>query len=125
MTALNATCDDTVYRIGRLFAVLEKIQEEAVNPSATIRDRFYGAASSTPVTVFPNLMKLKNHHLAKLEEGRKRYFEKMIGQIVSDVYDFPAHLNLADQGRFAIGYYHQRQVFFTKSDKSESTTQGA
>lgn len=109
------------YRIGRLFAALEKVQEEAVNPSATIRDRFYGAASSTPVTVFANLMKLKNHHLAKLEEGRKRYFEKLIGQIMSDINDFPAHLSLADQGRFAIGYYHQRQAFFTKS---ESTTKG-
>lgn len=112
------------YRIGRLFAVLEKAQEEAVNPSATIRDRFYGAASSTPVTVFANLMKLKNHHLAKLEEGRKRYFEKLIGQIMSDINDFPAHLSLADQGRFAIGYYHQRQAFFTKSE-STSTTKGA
>lgn len=109
------------YRIGRLFAALEEIQEEAVNPSATIRDRFYGAASSTPVTVFANLMKLKNHHLAKMEEGRKRYFEKLIGQIMSDINDFPAHLSLADQGRFAIGYYHQRQAFFTKS---ESTTKG-
>lgn len=109
------------YRIGRLFAALEKIQEEAVNPSATIRDRFYGAASSSPVTVFANLMKLKNHHLAKMEEGRKRYFEKLIGQIMSDINDFPAHLSLADQGRFAIGYYHQRQAFFTKS---ESTTKG-
>jgi CRISPR-associated protein Csd1 len=109
------------YRIGRLFAVLEKAQEEAVNPSATIRDRFYGAASSSPVTVFANLMKLKNHHLAKLEEGRKRYFEKLIGQIMSDINDFPAHLSLADQGRFAIGYYHQRQAFYTKS---ETTTKG-
>ncbi len=112
------------YRIGRLFATLEKIQEEAVNPSATIRDRFYGAASSTPVTVFANLMKLKNHHLSKMEEGRKRYFEKIIGQIMADINDFPAHLCLADQGRFAIGYYHQRQFFFTKSE-STSTTQGA
>jgi len=108
------------YRIGRLFAALEKIQEEAVNPSATIRDRFYGAASSTPVTVFSNLMKLKNHHLAKLEEGRKRHFEKLIGQIMSDINDFPTHLSLADQGRFAIGYYHQRQAFFTKSEPTST-----
>ena len=110
------------YRIGRLFATLEKIQEES-SPAlnATIRDRFYGAASSSPVTVFANLMKLKNHHLAKLDEGRKRYFEKLIGQIMSDINDFPSHLSLADQGRFAIGYYHQRQIFFTKS---ESTTKG-
>ena len=90
------------YRIGRLFAVLEKAQEEAVNPSATIRDRFYGAASSTPVTVFANLMKLKNHHLAKLEEGRKRFFEKLIGQIMSGVTDFPSHLSMADQGHFTM-----------------------
>lgn len=110
------------YRIGRLFSALEKIQEEA-SPglNATIRDRFYGAASSTPVTVFANLMKLKNHHLSKMEEGRKRYFEKLIGQIMADINDFPAHLNLADQGRFAIGYYHQRQAFFTKF---ETTTKG-
>jgi CRISPR-associated protein Csd1 len=112
------------YRIGRLFAVLEKAQEEAVNPSATIRDRFYGAASSTPVTVFGNLMKLKNHHLAKLEEGRKRFFEKLIGQIMSGITDFPSHLNMADQGRFAIGYYHQRQAFFTKSGSNLSNNKG-
>ena len=98
------------YRIGRLFATLEKVQEEASpNLNATIRDRFYGAASSTPVTVFANLMKLKNHHLAKLDAGRKRHFEKLIGQIMSDINDFPPHLSLADQGRFTIGYYHQRK----------------
>lgn len=118
---LNVSLDETNlnpgYRTGRLFAVLEKIQEES-SPglNATIRDRFYGAAASTPVTVFANLMKLKNHHLAKLEEGRKRYFEKLIGDILSSVSDFPAHLNLADQGRFAIGYYHQRQAFFIRSE---------
>jgi CRISPR-associated protein Csd1 len=116
--ALDESNTNPGYRIGRLFAVLEKVQEEAVNPSATIRDRFYGAASSTPVTVFSNLMKLKNHHLAKLEEGRKHYFEKLIGQIMSDINDFPPHLSLADQGRFAIGYYHQRQAFFTKSESA-------
>lgn len=119
--SLNESNVNPGYRIGRLFAVLERVQEEAVNPTATIRDRFYGAASSTPVTVFANLMKLKNHHLAKLEEGRKRYFEKLIGQIMADINDFPPHLCLADQGRFAIGYYHQRQAFFTKP---ESTPKG-
>ncbi len=102
------------YRLGRLFAVLEKIQEEA-SPglNATIRDRFYGSASSTPVTVFSNLMKLKNHHLSKMENrGRVVNLEKLMGDIMSGVSDFPAHLSLQDQGRFAIGYYHQRQAFF-------------
>lgn len=109
------------YRLGRLFATLEKIQEEA-NPgiNATIRDRFYAAASSSPQTVFGNLMRLKNHHLAKLENaGRRVNFERLIGEIVSGFQEFPAHLSLDDQGRFAIGYYHQRQEFFTK--KPETT----
>jgi CRISPR-associated protein Csd1 len=110
------------YRLGCLFATLEKIQQEA-NPgiNATIRDRFYGAASATPSTVFGNLMRLKNHHLSKLENvGRRVNLERQIGQIMDGIVDFPPHLALEDQGRFAIGYYHQMQDFFTKkSDKSE------
>lgn len=109
------------YRLGRLFAVLEKIQEEA-NPgiNATIRDRFYGAASSTPVTVFSTLLKLKNHHLSKLENrGRAVNFEKRVGEIMEGLSDFPAQLPIADQGRFAIGYYHQRQDFFKPTDAKE------
>lgn len=109
------------YRLGRLFAVLEKIQEEA-NPgiNATIRDRFYGAASSTPVTVFSTLLKLKNHHLSKLENrGRAVNLEKRVGEIMEGLSDFPAQLPIADQGRFAIGYYHQRQDFFKPTDSKE------
>lgn len=110
------------YRLGRLFAVLEKIQEEA-SPglNATIRDRYYGAASSTPVVVFTTLLRLKNAHLKKLSQGRAVSFEKLLGDVLSAITDFPAHLTLADQGRFALGYYHQRQAFFTKSDKTPST----
>lgn len=107
------------YLLGRLFAVLEKAQERA-NPGidATIKDRFYGAASSTPVTVFPRLLKLKNHHIAKLEnKGEAVNLEKLIGEIVDAVRDFPALLSLPDQGRFAIGYYHQRQDFFKKKEQ--------
>lgn len=109
------------YQLGRLFATLEKIQEEA-NPgiNATIRERFYGAACATPVTAFTNLLRLKNHHLAKLEnKGRVVNFERLLGEIMSHLTDFPAHLDLHEQGRFAIGYYHQRQSFFT-SQKTES-----
>ena len=103
------------YRLGRLFAVLEKIQEEA-NPglNATIRDRYYGSASSSPVTVFSTLLKLSKHHLAKLNKGRTVNIERLIGEIISEIQDFPANLSIADQGRFAIGYYHQRQNFYTK-----------
>ena len=64
--ALDPDNTHTGYRLGRLFAVLEKIQQEAQGDiNATIRDKFYGAASSSPLSVFSNLMKLKNHHLAK------------------------------------------------------------
>lgn len=116
--ALDTGNTNIGYRLGRLFATLEKIQEEA-SPgiNATIRDRFYGAASGTPVTAFPHLMKLKNHHLAKLENrGRAVNLEKIIGEIMDGIVDFPTHLNLQDQGRFAVGYYHQRQAFFTKHE---------
>jgi CRISPR-associated protein Csd1 len=110
------------YRLGRLFAVLERVQEEA-SPgiNATIRDRFYGAASTTPVAVFSSLMKLKNHHLGKIESrGRVVYFEKLIGEIMSGINDFPSQLSLSDQGKFAVGYYQQRQAFFTKSQAAAS-----
>ena len=114
--SLDTSNTNAGYRIGRLFAVLEKIHEEA-KINAAIRDRFYGSASSRPATVFPHLMKLKNHHIAKLENrGRAVNLEKIIGEIVDDIQDFPTHLTLDDQGRFAVGYYHQRQDFFKKKD---------
>ena len=124
---LDIESPSKAYRLGRLFATLEKIQEEA-SPglNATIRERYYGAASSTPVAVFTTLMRLKNHHLAKIQsKGRAVNFEKLLAEIMSGISDFPVHMNLPDQGRFAIGYYHQRQDFFTKreSAEAESTAQ--
>jgi len=119
------TCNNNPgYRLGRLFAVLEKIQEDAQpGINATIRDRFYGAASSSPVSVFPQLLKLKNHHLAKLENPAFRVaHEKRLTEIFSGLSaDMPAHLSMEDQARFAIGYYHQRQALFTKSPPTDST----
>jgi CRISPR-associated protein Csd1 len=107
------------YLLGRLFAVLERIQEIA-NPgiNATIRDRFYGSASSRPATAFPNLLTLKNHHISKMENrGMAINLEKLMGDIVDGVQNFPNILNLQGQGRFAIGYYHQRQDFFKKKEQ--------
>lgn len=110
------------YQLGRLFATLEKIQE-AANPeiNATIRERFYGSACATPVTVFAILLRLKNHHLAKVKnKGRVVNFERLLGEIMGHLRDFPAHLDLHEQGLFAIGYYHQRQAFFTSKNTAES-----
>jgi len=108
------------YRLGRLFAALEKIQEDA-NPglNATIRDRYYGAASSTPSAVFSTLIRLSKHHLSKLSSGLAVSRERLIGDIMNgfDADSFPPRvLPLPDQARFALGYYHQRQAFFTKSE---------
>jgi CRISPR-associated protein Csd1 len=120
---LDLSNTNPAYRLGRLFAALEKIQEEA-SPglNATIRDRYYGAASSTPVAVFTTLLRLKNSHLKKLAVGRAMWFEKLVGEILSAVVDFPKHMPLPDQGRFALGYYHQRQAFFTKNPDASSST---
>ena len=115
------------YRLGRLFAVLERAQELA-SPglNATIRDKFYGSASATPITAFAYLLKLKNHHLNKLAAGQVIWLENLIGQILEAITQFPASLSLDDQGRFAIGYYHQRQDFFTKKiSDNASTDQGS
>ena len=121
--SLDETNDDVGYRLGRLFAVLEKIQEEAQpGINATIRDRFYGAASSTPVIVFSNLLRLKNHHISRLDNrGRAVNMEKCIGEIMDGIGDFPAQLRVEEQGRFAIGYYHQRQDFFKATPSGAET----
>jgi CRISPR-associated protein Csd1 len=110
------------YRLGCLFSVLEKLQADA-NPglNATIRDRYYSSASCTPKAVFGTLMRLHAHHLKKLQhQGQRVNAEKRIAEIMSDINDFPAHLNLEEQGLFAIGYYHQRQALFTKKETASS-----
>lgn len=121
---LDPSNPNPAYRLGRLFATLEKIQEEASpNLNATIRDRYYGAASSTPVAVFTTLLRLHNHHLGKLSKGRAVQMERLVGEIMGGLEDFPRILALPDQGRFALGYYHQRQAFFTKSDMPTTDNQ--
>ncbi|PIE62863.1 MAG: type I-C CRISPR-associated protein Cas8c/Csd1 [Desulfobacter postgatei] len=117
--ALDKTNRNSAYLLGRLFAVLEKVQYRAL-AIETIRERYYGAFSSTPVTVFPQLMKLKNHHLDKLTSG-KHFFENLIGEIVDGLDGsgtVPRQLSLEEQGRFAIGYYHQRQDLKFKEGKN-------
>lgn len=106
------------YLCGRLFAVLDKIQEDA-NGISSIRERYMNAASATPASVFATILNLSSHHMEKLSnEGKKVFYEKLKQEIIDKIpaTGFPSHLDLQDQGRFFIGYYHQRQDFFTKKD---------
>lgn len=117
--ALNEQNHDTGYQLGRLFALLEKAQEDA-SPgiNSTIRNRYFGAASASPGSVFPILLRLAQHHISKAEYGR--YTDKRIEDVISGIDRFPAHLNLEEQGQFVLGYYQQRQMLFKKSEKKES-----
>lgn len=113
------------YQLGRLFAALEKTQSDALGDvNASIRDRYFGTASATPAAVFPRLIRLTQHHLGKLSDGQRIHREKLIQEVCSHMQGFPRHLNIEEQGFFQIGYYHQRQALFTKSDKNkEESTQ--
>lgn len=117
--ALDTTRSDVGYRLGRLFAVLEKLQNEAQGDiNRTISESYFGAASSTPRSVFQTLMRLHQHHLRKLEAerpGRDIYFRRLLGEVVSSLDDFPSQLDLEAQGLFSIGYYHQQQAFYVRS----------
>ncbi len=115
---LNPENKNEGYVLGRLFALLEKAQQDA-NPgiNATIKDRYYASASATPVAVFPVLLRLAQHHIAKSEYGG--YVDKQIEGVMSDINSFPTHLNLDQQGLFALGYYQQRSALYKKAGQKE------
>ncbi len=114
------------YWMGQLFAVLERLQQYAIDPNSSIRDRYFGAAMSSPAMVFNTLMRLHHHHLSKLgksaaNKGTAVFLDKRIGEIMQKIDGFPNQLTPQQQGLFAIGYYHQRHEFFTKKTAAEST----
>lgn len=119
--SLETNNTDPGYLLGRLFATLENIQQQALgrDVNATIRDRYYGAASATPASIFPVLIRNAQHHLGKLRKdktGAAINLEKLLGEIVDLLgSSFPRSLRIEAQGRFAIGYYHQSQARFNKS----------
>lgn len=122
--SLNKENKEVPYLLGRLFAVLERAQEDASGGglNSTIKDKYFGSASATPRAVFPLLLSLSSHHTKKGEHGG--YYEKMTAEIMEDLPDdrFSASMPLEDQGLFFIGYYHQRNDFFKKkSDKTQTT----
>lgn len=113
--SLNEESSNVPYRLGRLFAVLEKAQNDTNKEmKSTINNKYFSSASSTPAVVFPVLLKLAQHHIAKSDWGFRS--SQLIEQILADVEEFPAYMNLEDQGMFMLGYYHQRKAFFTKKE---------
>ena len=120
---LDKNNDDAAYCCGRAFAVLEMIQKDSVEGelSRTIKDSYFTAASTTPSLVFPRLCRLSQHHLAKLDTGLRIHRERQFGEVINKLRNtFPRLLSLDDQGKFVIGYFHQRQDLYTsKKDKEE------
>ena len=121
--SLDPARTDRPYLLGRLFAVLEKAQEEAVpGAGATIKDRYLASASANPGQVFHMLLKNAANHTAKLrkdpeKKGMAFHYEAMMQDIISAFSDFPTTMSSEEQGLFMIGYYHQRKDFFTKKNK--------
>lgn len=107
------------YLCGRLFAVLEAVQYEAVKGNETIASRFYAAASSTPRTIFGLLMRNSKWHLSKISKENKGYevrYQQRIQLITGQLKEFPAVLDLQGQAEFALGYYHERQDIYKKKE---------
>jgi CRISPR-associated protein Csd1 len=114
--SLNTEEINVGYRLGRLFAMLEKAQTDA-SPgiNTTIKDRYFGTASASPKAIFPILMRLSQHHIAGAKYGK--FTDKQIEEIVGELNTFPAHLNLDEQGMFMLGYYHQRNSLYKKKEE--------
>ena len=125
MTTLNPDIQSVGYRLGRLFAVLEKAQKDALgNVNASLRERYIGSASATPRLVFPMLLRLCQHHVTKVSRDFSGYevvFNKRVNDIIGDMVDFPAVLPMDEQGRFILGYYHQTKALYEKKSKESST----
>ena len=121
--SLNEQSKNGAYVLGRLFAVLEKAQQDANRGiKSTIKDRYFTSACATPASVFPILLRLSHHHTSKSDYGY--ISERRIGELMEklDVENnpFPTHLSLDDQGIFILGYYHQQKANYAKKEKEEN-----
>ena len=116
--SLNKENANLAYLCGRLFAVLEKVQQDASNKelNKTIRDTYFASACATPSLVFPRLMKLSNAHLSKLPFSGYVFYQKTIEEIIDKVDAFPKNLSLTEQGNFIVGYYQQSKNLYTKKE---------
>lgn len=120
--SLNPDSTSVPYNLGRLFSVLEEIQS-AANPgiNATIKDKYFNAASATPSRVFPTLINLAQKHLRKLDAGQTIYYNKKMAEPLEKLGEsFPDRMNLPQQGAFQLGYYHQTQKRYQKKEEKEN-----
>lgn len=120
-TMLDKQNDNQGYLCGRLFATLEKLQERS-NGSSNLAERYMNAACATPAVVFPTILNLSVHHLQKLDGAGGTFYEKTKTEIISKLSadGFPTNLDLNDQGRFMVGYYHQMQYFYTPKGERDN-----
>ena len=121
--SLNEQCTIPAYVLGRLFAVLEKVQQEAIGDiNASIKDRYFTSACATPGSVFPILLRLSQHHIAKAEYGyaSDRRIQEILDLLDVENNPIPARLSLDEQGVFILGYYHQRAAFYKSKDDGGS-----
>lgn len=124
--SLDRENEQPAYRLGRLFAALEKTQLDALGSglNRTVRDSYYGSASTAPATVFPRILRTYQHHLSKLEGGRKVNRDRAVQEILGPIRRFPTHLSLVEQGEFALGYYHQMTDFYTPRNEGRPGSEG-
>ena len=116
---LQENSDNVPYNLGRLFAVLEIIQNNA-NPQikTTIVDTYLNSASTNPINAFPALLNLTQKHLSKLSPGLQNYWKKKLDQLMLKIPDnFPTYLNIQQQGAFHLGYYHQHATYYLKKEE--------
>ena len=118
---LDTTNSEPAYCCGRAFALLEMIQKDSVEGelNKTIKDSYFSSASTTPALVFPRLCRLSQYHLAKLDTGLRIHRERQLGDVLTNLGIFPRLLSLEDQGKFVLGYFHQRQDLYTSKKPKE------
>ena len=124
--SLDKESTNRAYLLGRMFAVLERIQYQALGDiNASIADRYYGSASAVPFSVFPRLLVGACHHLSRLRKdkpGLAVNLDKDLGEIIAALPEhYPRHFSIDEQGRFSIGYYQQKQSYFASKESVTPT----
>lgn len=124
--AVNKETKEISYVLGRLFSVLEDIQQNAIPEiNATIKKRYFNSACTTPAAVFPILLKLTNSHIGKFEKPKAIYFKKKLSALMDQIempnsgMPFPKRLNLEEQGAFVLGYYQETQAKYVKKQEEK------